>query len=349
MAEKQRLRFFEKYLTIWVALCMITGVVLGKALPGAAEALSEIQYAHVSIPIAICLFFMIYPIMVQIDFGKVIQAGKTPKPVGTTLFVNWAIKPFSMAFFAWLFMSVIWSPFLSSQMASEFTAGMILLGVAPCTAMVLVWSYLSKGNMGHTLVMVAINSLLMLFLYAPLSGFLLGVARIPVAWRTIAFSVGIYVGLPLVAGYFTRRRLLRRGRKWFDEFTSGLHYVSIVALLVTLVVLFSLQGEVILGQPLIIGMIALPLAIQILLIFWIGYGISKMHGLSYEDAAPTSQIGASNHFEVAIAVAITLFGTGSGAALATVVGVLIEVPIMLTLVKICLRTRGWFPRRRGRA
>lgn len=348
MPKREELGFFEKYLTVWVAACIIVGVILGRTFPELPKTLSGIQYAHVSIPIAICLFFMIYPIMVQIDFRKVVQAGKTPKPVGTTLFVNWMIKPFTMAFFAWLFMSVIWSPFITAGSASEYTAGMILLGVAPCTAMVLVWSYLSNGNMGHTLVMVAINSLVMLILYAPLAGFLLGVARIPVPWNTIAFSVGIYVGLPLLVGYFTRRELLRRkGRKWFDVFTSKLHHVSIMALLITLIVLFSLQGKVILEQPLIIGMIALPLVIQIFLIFWIGYGISNVVGLSYEDAAPTSQIGASNHFEVAIAVAVMLFGLDSGAVLATVVGVLIEVPIMLTLVKICLQTQNWFPRKRG--
>lgn len=349
MAER-KLRIFEKYLTFWVISCMIAGIVLGRLLPGLAQTLNKIQYVNVSIPIAICLFFMIYPIMVQIDFKKVIQAGKTPKPVGITLFVNWLIKPFTMAFFAWLFMSVIWAQFLTPAMASQYSAGMILLGVAPCTAMVLVWSYLSRGNMGHTLVMVAINSLIMLALYAPLVGFLLRVAQIPVPWVTIAFSVGVYVGLPLVAGYFTRRELLKRkGRKWFESFTSNLHYVSIIALLTTLVVLFSLQGDVIVQQPLIIAMIALPLVIQIFLIFWISYGISKAAGLVYEDAAPTSQIGASNHFEVAIAVATVLFGLNSGAALATVVGVLIEVPIMLTLVKICLRTQHWFPKKRWKS
>jgi ACR3 family arsenite transporter len=234
-------------------------------------------------------------------------------------------------------------------MASGYQAGMILLGVAPCTAMVLVWSYLSKGNMGHTLVMTAINSLTMLFLYAPLAAFLLGVARISVPWETIAFSVGIYIGLPLVVGYFSRKEILKRkGRRWFDgHFAPYLHYVAITALLITLIVLFSLQGEVIVRQPLIIGMIAVPLLIQVFLIFGIGYGISKRVGLPYEDAAPTAQIGASNHFEVAIAVAVMLFGIESGAALATVVGVLIEVPVMLTLVKICLRTQHWFPAKGG--
>jgi ACR3 family arsenite transporter len=329
---------------LWVAVCIIIGIGLGKAFPGVSEALNGIQYANVSIPIAVCLFFMIYPIMVQIDFRRVIEAGKTPKPVGITLFVNWAIKPFTMAFFAWLFMTIIWSPFISPDNASQYSAGMILLGVAPCTAMVLVWSYLSKGNMGHTLVMVAINSLAMLFLYAPLGGFLLGVASIPVPWETIAFSVGIYVGVPLVFGFFSRREILRRKDiKWFEEyFAPSLKYISITALLITLIVLFSLQGEVIVEQPLVIGMIALPLFIQTMFIFWIAYGLSKKLKLKYEDAAPTSQIGASNHFEVAIAVATMLFGLDSGAALATVVGVLIEVPVMLGLVKICLSTQHWF-------
>ncbi len=327
-----------------MALCIIAGIALGRAFPEMAETLNSFQYANVSIPIAVCLFFMIYPIMVQIDFRKVIEAGKTPKPVGVTLFVNWAIKPFTMAFFAWLFMSVLWAPFITEDNATQYTAGMILLGVAPCTAMVLVWSYLSKGNMGHTLVMVAINSLVMLVLYAPLAGLLLGAASIPVPWLTIAFSVGVYVGLPLVVGYFSRKEILKRkDLEWFDtRFAPNMKYISITALLITLVLLFSLQGDVIVEQPFVIGMIALPLFIQTMFIFWLAYGISRRVGLKYEDAAPTAQIGASNHFEVAIAVATVLFGLDSGAALATVVGVLIEVPVMLALVKICLSTSHWF-------
>ncbi|UCE75504.1 MAG: ACR3 family arsenite efflux transporter [Methanomassiliicoccales archaeon] len=344
MAKEKTLGFFERYLTLWVAICIMLGIGLGRAFPKISDVLNRIQYANVSIPIAVCLFFMIYPIMVQIDFKRVIEAGKTPKPVALTLIVNWGIKPFTMAFFAWLFMRIIWAPFISSDLASEYTAGMILLGVAPCTAMVLVWSYLSKGNMGHTLVMVAINSLTMLFLYAPLGGFLLGVASIPVPWETIAFSVGVYVGVPLVLGYFSRKEILKRkDLDWFENhFSPNLKYISIVALLITLIVLFSLQGDVIFQQPAIIGMIALPLFIQTMFIFSIAYGLSIKMKLKYEDAAPTSQIGASNHFEVAIAVAIMLFGLDSGAALATVVGVLIEVPVMLALVKICLSTKHWF-------
>ncbi len=344
MTAEKKLGFFEKYLTLWVLLCIIAGILLGRVFPEAADVLNQLQYAQVSLPIAVCLFFMIYPIMVQIDFRKVIEAGKTPKPVALTLFVNWAIKPFTMALFAWLFMSVLFAQFLSPVLASEYIAGMILLGVAPCTAMVLVWSYLSKGNMGHTLVMVAINSLTMLVLYAPLAAFLLGAASIPVPWETMALSIGIYVGLPLAAGYVSRNQILKRkGTKWFEtRFAPSLHYVAIVALLITLVVLFSLQGNVIVDQPVIIALIFIPLFIQNQVIFWLSYGLAKILRLSYEDAAPSAQVGASNHFEVAIAVSIMLFGLTSGAALAAVVGVLMEVPVMLLLVKICLRTQHWF-------
>ena len=344
MVEKRLLGTFEKYLTIWVTICIIAGILLGKILPDIAELLNTLQYFQVSLPIAICLFFMIYPIMIQIDFKKVIEAGKTPKPVALTLIVNWAIKPFTMAFFAWLFMSIIFSSYLDPELISSYTAGMILLGVAPCTAMVLVWSYLSKGNMGHTLVMVAINSLFMLVLYAPLAGILLGVTNIVVPWETIGLSVGIYVGIPLLAGYITRLQLLKRkGKEWFEKsFAPSLHYIAIVALLITLILLFSLQGDIILEQPLIIAMIFIPLFIQNQFIFWLTYLSAKSIGLQYDDAAPSAQIGASNHFEVAIAVAIVLFGLSSGAALATVIGVLMEVPVMLLLVKICLRTQHWF-------
>ncbi len=345
MIKKERtLGLFEKYLTVWVVLCIIIGIIFGRLFPGVADFLNSLQYYRVSIPIAIALFFMIYPIMVQIDFRKVVEAGKTPKPVALTLIVNWLIKPFTMAFFAWLFMSIIFSQFLDTELATSYTAGMILLGVAPCTAMVLVWSYLSKGNMGHTLVMVAINSLAMLFLYAPLAGILLGVTNIVVPWQTIGLSVGIYVGIPLFAGYVSRVQLLKKkGEKWFEKsFAPSLHYIAIVALLITLVLLFSLQGNIIVEQPLIIALIFVPLFIQNQVIFWITYLAAKVIGLKYEDAAPSAQIGASNHFEVAIAVAIMLFGLSSGAALATVVGVLMEVPVMLLLVKVSLKTQHWF-------
>jgi len=344
-AKERRLGVFERYLTVWVLLCMIAGMLLGSAFPRAAGFLNSLQIAHVSIPIAILLFFMMYPIMVQIDFRHVVMAGKTPKPVAITLIVNWAIKPFTMMFFAWLFMTRIFAPFIPEEMAQQYVAGMILLGIAPCTAMVLVWSYLAKGFMGHTLVMVAINSLTMLVLYAPLGRLLLGLASIPIPFATIALSIVFYVGIPLVAGYFTRTELIRRrGIAWYESvFLKYTGKVAMVALLITLIVLFTLQGHVILRQPLIIAMIALPLLIQTFLIFAIGYWASRVFGLTYEDAAPTAMIGASNHFEVAIAVATMLFGLHSGAALATVVGVLIEVPVMLALVRICLKTRHLFP------
>lgn len=340
----KKLGFFEKYLTLWIAVCIIIGIIFGRLFSDISGILNNFSYYQVSIPIAICLFFMIYPIMVQIDFKKVIDAGKTPKPVLLTLIVNWIIKPFTMAFFAWLFMSIIFAHYLDPALAQSYTAGMILLGVAPCTAMVLVWSYLSKGNMGHTLVMVAINSLVMLFLYAPLAGILLGITNIIVPWETIVLSVGTYVGIPLIVGYISRSQLIKRkGKTWFEKsFTPSLHYIAIIALLITLVLLFSLQGNVILEQPLVIAMIFLPLFIQNQLIFWITYLSAKTINLPYEDAAPSAQIGASNHFEVAIAVSIMLFGLTSGAALATVVGVLMEVPVMLLIVKISLKTQHWF-------
>ncbi|MBS4030127.1 MAG: ACR3 family arsenite efflux transporter [Clostridiales bacterium] len=345
-AKKARsLGVFERYLTLWVLICMAVGTALGYVFPDMAAVLDRMQVYNVSIPIGILLFFMIYPIMVQIDFQTVVDAIKAPKPVIITLVVNWAIKPFSMAFLAWFFMRVVWSGIIPFDAGTEYIAGMILLGVAPCTAMVLVWSYLAKGNMGHTLVMVAINSLTMLFLYAPLGTVLLSVAEVPVPFMTIMLSVGFYVGLPLVAGYITRTQLIRsRGIEWYEaSFLRYMGKISITALLVTLITLFILQGRVIIDMPLVILLIAVPLFIQTMLIFFIGYGIAKGAKVAYEDAAPTAMIGASNHFEVAIAVAVMLFGLESGAALATVVGVLIEVPVMLMLVRICLATKHWFP------
>ncbi|WP_440951555.1 ACR3 family arsenite efflux transporter [Methanococcoides sp. FTZ1] len=344
MADEKKLGFFEKYLTVWIFACIVIGIAFGKLFPQIAGTLDSMQVYEVSIPIAICLFFMIYPIMVQIDFKQVVKAGKTPKPVFTTLFINWVVKPFSMLFFAWIFMANIFASYLTELQISQYIAGMILLGVAPCTAMVLVWGYLAKGNQGHTLIMVAINSLVMLFLYAPLARILLGISDIVVPWETVLLSVSTYVGVPLVAGYFSRNYLLgSKGKDWFENrFSPSMHNIAITALLVTLIALFSLQGDVILDMPLVIAMIAVPLLVQVIFIFFLGYGIAKAIGITYEDAAPTALIGASNHFEVAIAVAAMLFGINSGAALATVVGVLIEVPVMLGLVSICLRTKQMF-------
>ena len=379
------LGFFERYLTVWVGLCIVGGMALGKVAPGFAKYLDGLaikvdEAPVVSIPIAICLFFMMYPIMVKIDFAEVVKAGKSVKPVGLTLFVNWAIKPFTMYAISLFFLGFllkgligadvldyvkipfgldlpVGAPYGAGTVVMEdgvkmlavplwrsYLAGCILLGIAPCTAMVLVWGYLAKGNDGHTLVMVAINSLTMLFLYGILGGFLLRRGRLPVPWQALLLCVGIYVALPLVAGYFSRKLIIRsKGEIWFKEkFLHFLTPVTIIALLATLVILFSLKGETILAKPLTILWIAIPLFIQTNLIFWMAYGLAKAMKLSYQDAAPSAMIGASNHFEVAIATATMLYGLSSGAALATVVGVLIEVPVMLMLVKICLRTKGWF-------
>jgi len=355
VAEEKSLNFFEKYLTLWVLLCIAAGIFLGKLVPGIATKLDSMSVYNVSIPIAICLFFMMYPIMVKIDFGKVVRAAKTPKPVGMTLFINWAIKPFTMYLFAYLFLGVICRRFIPGteilkngqevELWRSYVSGAILLGIAPCTAMVLMWSYLARGNDGLTLIMVAINSLTMLVLYAPLGGFLLGVNSMPIPWRTILFSVGTYVALPLIAGYFSRKWIIKKkGIEWFKE--KFIHYltpVSTVALLATLILLFSFKGDIIVRNPLTIFWIAVPLFIQTIFIYGLGYFVfSRLLNLRYEDAAPASMIGASNHFEVAIATATMLFGLASGAALATVVGVLIEVPVMLMLVKISKRYKYLF-------
>ncbi|MBE0433987.1 ACR3 family arsenite efflux transporter [candidate division WOR-3 bacterium] len=343
--EKARgLGLWEKYLTLWVFLCIITGIALGRLFPGLSTTLSKLEVANVSLPIAICLFWMIYPIMVQIDFRRVVVAGRTPKPIATTLIANWAIKPFTMAFFAWLFLGVIFKNFIPHEAALEYRAGMILLGVAPCTAMVLMWSYLAKGNMAHTLVMCAVNSLSMVVLYAPMAGLLLGISGIPIPWATIAFSVLIYICVPLVAGYFTRTiSIKKRGLGWFNErVVAPLKVVSVIALLTTLVLLFALQGYVIVSLPGVIGMITAGIFVNILVVFVLTYIVAKIIGIGYEDAAPSAIIAGSNHFEVAIAVATTLFGVKSGAALATVVGVLTEVPMMLFIVWLCKKTKWFF-------
>ncbi len=354
MAETKKLSFFERYLTLWVALCIVAGIILGRIAPGVARALDSMAVYEVSIPIAVCLFFMMYPIMVKIDFSEVLRAGKTPKPVLLTLFVNWAVKPFTMYLIASFFLGFVFRDFLPGteiiktgqevELWRSYISGAILLGIAPCTAMVLMWGYLSEGNNGLTLVMVAINSLTMLLLYGPLGGFLLGVNAMPIPWQTILLSVSIYVALPLVAGYFSRKWIIQnKGYGWFES--NFLHYltpVSIGALLVTLVLLFSFKGDIMIENPLTVLWIAVPLFIQTILIFALGYILARVLKLRYEDAAPAAMIGASNHFEVAIATATMLFGLSSGAALATVVGVLIEVPVMLMLVRFCLKTRNWF-------
>ncbi|MFC1511409.1 ACR3 family arsenite efflux transporter [Candidatus Margulisiibacteriota bacterium] len=352
--EEHQLSFFEKYLTAWVMACIGLGILLGKLFPQAALTLDKISIYQVSIPIAIALFFMMYPIMVKIDFAEVIKAGKTPKPVLLTLIVNWGIKPFTMLAIATLFLGVIFKGWLPGveilkdgsqvELFRSYISGCILLGIAPCTAMVLIWGHLSKGNDGHTLVMVAINSLTMLLLYAPLGGWLLGVNLMPIPWQTIVLSVLIYVGLPLLLGYYSRKWLIKKmGIKWFEEvFVKYLTPVSISALLFTLVLLFSFKGQLIMDQPQTIFLIAIPLFIQTCFIFGLTYLLARWLKLTYRDAAPSALIGASNHFEVAIATSAILFGLSSGASLATVVGVLIEVPVMLMLVQVCLKTKHLF-------
>jgi ACR3 family arsenite transporter len=386
--ESKGLGLFEKYLYIWVILCILAGIVLGKVAPGVARYLDGLaiyvgEAPVVSIPIAICLFFMMYPIMVKIDFGEVLRAGKNVKPVGLTLFLNWAIKPFTMYAISIFFLGTAFLAFIGPEAVDyvkmplgldlsvgathgagkvvlvngakllevplwrSYLAGCILLGIAPCTAMVLVWGFLARGNDGLTLVMVAINSLTMLVLYGVLGGFLLGVGRLPVPWQALVLSIGIYVALPLVAGYLSRKWIIsEKGEDWFKQkFLHILTPVTIIALLITLILLFSFKGDVIVANPLTILWIAIPLFIQTNFIYWSGYGLAKLLNLEYRDAAPAAMIGASNHFEVAIATSTMLFGLSSGAALATVVGVLIEVPVMLMLVKICLKTTHWFPKK----
>ena len=384
--SERRMQGFERLLPLWVLLCMGAGIALGRALPGFARSLDgmtlDVDGAPVvSIPIAVCLFFMMYPIMVKIDLADVVRAGKSLRPVLLTLLVNWCVKPFTMLAIASLFLGSVFLHFIGPDATDvvklpfgldlpvgarygaghvvmhegvralevplwrSYLAGCILLGVAPCTAMVLVWGHLARGSAGHTLVMVAVNSLTMLVLYGLLAGFLLGVGRLPVPWQALLLSIGIYVALPLVAGFASRKLILAaKGEAWFrDRFLHLLTPITIAALLLTLVLLFSFKGDVIVANPLTILWIAIPLTLQTLLIFGLAYGLAKALRLSYADAAPSALIGASNHFEVAIATAVMLFGLSSGAALATVVGVLIEVPLMLALVRLCLRTRSWFP------
>ena len=348
--EDRRLGIWGKYLTVWVALCILAGIGLGRLFPTLSDAMARLEVAHISIPIAVCLFAMIYPIMVQISWEEIRGALRSPKPIALTLFANWLVKPFTMALFAWLFLSMAFGRFLTPVQVQDYRAGLILLGVAPCTAMVLVWSYLARGNMGHTLVMTALNSLAMMILYAPLAVLLLGISGIEVPWQTIALSVAIYIVTPLIAGYFTRRQVIKRkGLDWLQaRLTPWMGRVSIIALLITLVILFIYQGQLIVELPAIIGMVSVGIFVNILVVFAVTYAAARLLRLDYEDAAPAAIIAGSNHFEVAIAVATTLFGVSSGAALATVVGVLTEVPFMLILVQLCKSTRGiFFPRSDG--
>jgi ACR3 family arsenite transporter len=335
---------FERYLSLWVGLCILAGVVLGNLVPQLFELVASVEYAHVNLVVALFIWIMIYPMMVQIDFSSLRDVGKRPRGLVLTLVVNWLIKPFTMAALGWLFFKVLFVDLVDPESATEYIAGMILLGVAPCTAMVFVWSQLTRGDPNYTLVQVSVNDIIMVFAFAPLAALLLGVSDIIVPWETLLLSVVLYVVLPLVAGALTRQLLARRGQGvGVDVFVQKLKPWSVVGLLATVVLLFGFQAEKIIGQPQTIVLIAIPLLIQTYGIFAIAYSAAKALKLPHNIAAPACMISTSNFFELAVAVAISLFGLQSGAALATVVGMLVEVPVMLSLVAFANRTRHWFP------
>jgi len=331
--------FFEKYLTAWVLLCIAIGIALGELAGSDMQVVADMEYNHVNLPVAVLIWLMIYPMMVQIDFASIARVGRDVKGLSLTVVVNWLIKPFTMAFFAWIFFSKLYSAWLEPELAKEYIAGAILLGAAPCTAMVFVWSYLSGGDPNYTLVQVSVNDLILLVLFVPIVQFLLGITGISIPMEVLVTSVVVFVVIPLVAGYLTNRWLIRtRGDAWFKtHFLPALKPLSIAALLLTLVLLFAFQGQKILANPFHILLIAIPLALQTYFIFFLTWKGGRWLKLPYRTCAPASMIGASNFFELSVAVAIALFGLNSGAALATVVGVLIEVPIMLHLVRIAKR------------
>ena len=334
---------FERYLSLWVGLCIVLGVAIGNLFPGIFHLVAKIEYAHVNLVVAVFIWVMIYPMMVQIDFSSIKDVGKKPKGLILTLVVNWLIKPFTMALLGWLFFRVFFVGWVDPETATEYIAGMILLGVAPCTAMVFVWSQLTNGDPNYTLVQVSVNDVIMVFAFAPLAAFLLGVSNIAVPWETLLLSVVLYVLLPLIAGALTRHSLESNGSgDRVDAFVKKLKPWSVIGLLATVVLLFGFQAQKIIGQPQAIVLIAIPLLIQTYGIFVIAYAAAKVLRLPHNIAAPACLIGTSNFFELAVAVAISLFGLNSGAALATVVGVLVEVPVMLSLVAIANRTRHWF-------
>lgn len=339
------LGIFGRFLSIWVAVAIVVGVAIGQWFPSIPDTLSRFEYANVSIPVAILIWAMIFPMMVQIDLGAVVGVRREPRGLVVTTVINWVVKPFSMFAIAWVFFMVIFSGWIEEPLAREYLAGAILLGAAPCTAMVFVWSLLTRGDPAYTLVQVSLNDLIMLVAFAPIVMVLLGISNIAVPWDTVALSVVLYIVIPLAAGYLTRRAVLRaKGAQWFEQvFQRRLAVVTPVGLILTLVLLFAFQGEVILDNPFHIALIAVPLIIQTVFIFWLAYRWMRVWRIRHSVAAPGALIGASNFFELAVAAAIALFGLQSGAALATVVGVLVEVPLMLALVRYANRTRGLFP------
>lgn len=341
--EEQKLSFFEKYLSIWVILCIIGGILIGKYIPTFPKLLNTFEYAHVSIPVAVLIWLMIYPMMIKVDFTSIKNATKKPKGLIITWIINWVIKPFTMYLFAVLFLTIIFSNFINPELQKQYIAGAVFLGAAPCTAMVFVWSYLSKGDPGYTVVQVATNDLIILFAYVPIVTLLIGITGLVVPYETLALSVILFVVIPLLFGYITRTIVIRqKGEKTLDNLLHIFGKITIIGLLLTLIILFSFQGEIILSNPFHIALIAVPLIIQTYFIFSIAYGWAFFWKLKHNIAAPAAMIGASNFFELAVAVAISVYGLNSGAALATVVGVLVEVPVMLSLVSIANRTRKKF-------
>lgn len=336
MEKKDGLGVFEKYLTLWVAACIIAGIAIGKYLPAFPATLGKLEYANVSLPVAVLIWLMIYPMMLKIDFQSIKNVGRNPKGLVVTCVSNWLIKPFTMFGIAWLFLMVVFGKLIPSDLANQYLAGCVLLGAAPCTAMVFVWSYLTKGDAAYTLVQVAVNDLILLVAFVPTVAFLLGVGGISIPWNTLVLSVLLFVVIPLVAGILSRRWIIaKKGKEYFEEvFIHRFDKITPMGLLLTLIILFSFQGEIIVANPLHIMMIAVPLIVQTFLIFFLAFGWAKKWGLPHSVSAPAGLIGASNFFELAVAVAISLFGLNSGAALATVVGVLVEVPVMLILVRI---------------
>ncbi|MBT8042646.1 MAG: ACR3 family arsenite efflux transporter [Pontiella sp.] len=336
--------FFEKYLTVWVALCMVGGILIGRFLPGIPEFLGKLEYANVSIPVAVLIWLMIYPMMMKVDFKSVTHVGENPQGLFITWITNWLIKPFTMFGIAWLFFYVLFRNLIPAELAKDYLAGAVLLGAAPCTAMVFVWSHLTKGNPAYTVVQVATNDLIILVAFVPIVKFLLGVSDVHVPWDTLFLSVVLFVVIPLTAGALTRGHMLKtKGPDYFEKiFLPKFGNTTIIGLLLTLVIIFSFQGKVILENPIHIGLIAIPLILQTVLIFFIAYLAAKVFKLPHNVAAPAGMIGASNFFELAVAVAIALFGTTSPVALATIVGVLVEVPVMLALVGFANRTTSWF-------
>jgi ACR3 family arsenite transporter len=341
----KRLSVFERYLSVWVALCIVAGIAIGRLSPGSVKALSRLEVSHVNLPIAVLIWLMIYPMMLRIDFAALRGVGRQPKGILVVLFVNWLVKPFSMAFLGWIFFKHLFAGLIGPELGDQYLAGTIILAAAPCTAMVFVWSYLTDGDPAYTLVQVALNDLIMLVAFAPIVIFLLGVSNITVPYDVLFYSVLLYIVIPLAGGAGSRAILLRtRGPAWFEGvFLAQLKPVSVAALLATLVLIFAFQGEVILGKLSHIVLIAIPLLIQVYFNSGLAYGLARWLRVPHSVAAPGALIGASNFFELAVATAVSLFGLTSGATLATVVGVLVEVPVMLSVCNVCNRTRGWFP------